>query len=207
MPRNNQSKKKNGAVKKQSSVARRDENRSDLARRDPQLLATPFAFMRRFSEDMDRMFEDFGLGRGLLAPGLERGLDQLGTLGGTAWAPQVEVMERDNELIIRADLPGMSKDDINVDLDDNSLIIRGERRSEREEDEEGYYRSERSYGSFYRRIPLPAGVKTEEANADFSNGVLEITMPAAAKRSEAKNRQIEIRGEGSRSQARAAGQK
>jgi hypothetical protein len=65
--------------------------------------------------------------------------------------------ERDNELIIRADLPGMTKDDIKVDIADNAIAIRGERKSEREEDEEGYYRSERTYGSFYRGIPLPRG--------------------------------------------------
>ena len=96
-----------------------------------------------------------------------------------------------------------------MDLDDNSLVIRGERKTEHEEDEEGYYRSERSYGSFYRRIPLPSGVKAEEASADFRNGVLEITMPAA-KRTDAGRRQLEITGETEeqpRTKARAAGQK
>jgi HSP20 family protein len=130
----------------------------------------------------------------------------LRTLGGGAWAPQVEIFERDNKLVVRTDLPGMTKDDVDVEIDDDSIVIRGERRSEREEDDEGYYRSERSYGSFYRRIPLPSGVNAEEATADFRNGVLEITLPAP-KRAEEKRRRLEIRGEEQpRSKAKAAGQ-
>jgi HSP20 family protein len=113
--------------------------------------------------------------------------------------------------VVRADLPGMSKDDINVEITDDALVIRGERRSEREENEEGYYRSERSYGSFYRRIPLPEGVSAENANATFRNGMLEITM-LAPQRAEQQRRQLEIR-EGtedeqqSRAKQRAAGEK
>jgi len=187
---------------------RRQKEGSDIRRNEPQWLGTPFTFMRRFSEEMDRLFEDFGFGRGLLAPGFERSLD---TLAAATWAPQVEVLERGNQLTIRADLPGMTKNDIKVDVDDNSLVIRGERKSEREEDEEGYYRSERSYGSFYRRIPLPSGAKAEEATADFRNGVLEITMPTS-QTSEEKRRQIEIKGESEREEqprlkAKSAGQK
>ena len=215
MAKNNQSKKKNnnGRSKKRSSesLARTPQGGSDIARREPQFLGTPFTFMRRFSEDMDRLFEDFGFGPGLLAPSFERSLDQLGTLTTATWAPQAEVLERDNQLIIRTDLPGMTKDDINVDINDNSVVIRGERKSEHEEDEEGYYRSERSYGSFYRRIPLPGRAKAGEASADFRNGVLEITMPTS-KTSEEKHRQIEINGESAREEhhrakAKSAGQK
>ena len=214
MAKQNQSgkKKNNGNKGKQSSTALQKSGRSraDISRSERALsTGSPFAFMRRFSEEMDRLFEDFGFGRGWLAPGFERGLDRLESLAEGAWAPQVEVIERDNRLIVRADLPGMTKDDVKVDLDDNSLVIRGERKTEHEEDEEGYYRSERSYGSFYRRIPLPSGVKAEEASADFRNGVLEITMPAA-KRTDAGRRQLEITGETEeqpRAKARAAGQK
>ncbi len=209
MAKNSETKKKNNGGEKQSSALTKTGSQSSgVERREQQGLATPFTFMRRFSEEMDRLFEDFGFGPGWLAPGFESGLDRLGNLASNAWAPQVEVMERDNKLVVRADLPGMLKDDIKIDLEDNSLVIRGERKSEREEDEEGYYRSERSYGSFYRRIPLPSGVNTEEANADFRNGVLEITMPTS-KRTEEKRREIEIRGEGETGQARAksAGQK
>ena len=214
MAKQNQSgkKKNNGNRGKQSSTALQKSGRSraDIGRSERALsTGSPFAFMRRFSEEMDRLFEDFGFGRGWLAPGFERSLDRLETLAEGAWAPQVEVIERDNRLIVRADLPGMTKDDVKVDIDDNSLVIRGERKTEHEEDEEGYYRSERSYGSFYRRIPLPSGVKAEEASADFRNGVLEITMPAA-KRKDAERRQLEITGETEeqpRAKTKAAGQK
>jgi len=216
MARNNQSSKKKKAGngnKQQTSRAMQRVGRSgtDVARREQApSTGSPFAFMRRFSEEMDRLFEDFGFGHGWVAPGFERSLDHLGVLAGTAWAPQVEVLERDNELMIRADLPGMTKDDIKVDIADNAVVIRGERKSEREENEEGYYRSERSYGSFYRRIPLPSGVKAEAANADFRNGVLEITMPAT-QAAEEKRREIEIKGESEREEqprarAKAAGQ-
>ena len=214
MAKQNQSgkKKNNGNRGKQSSTALQKSGRSraDISRSERALsTGTPFAFMRRFSEEMDRLFEDFGFGRGWLAPGFERGLDRLESLAEGPWAPQVEVIERDNRLIVRADLPGMTKDDVKVDLDDNSLVIRGERKTEHEEDEEGYYRSERSYGSFYRRIPLPSGVKAEEASADFRNGVLEITTPAT-KRNDAERRQLEITGETEeqpRAKTKAAGQK
>jgi len=198
-------------ARQQSSktLAREGESRTGMARHEQMgWPASPFTFMRRFSEEMDRLFDDFGLGRGLMAPGFERGLDRMGTFGGGAWAPQVEVMERNNQLTVRADLPGMTKDDITVDIDDDSLIIRGERKSEREENEEGFYRSERSYGSFYRQIPLPSGVNAEEAKADFRNGVLEITMPAP-QRAEEKRRQIEIRSETQeqpRASAKSAGE-
>jgi HSP20 family protein len=105
----------------------------------------------------------------------------------------------------------MTKDDVKVEIADNAVVIRGERKSEREENEKGYYRSERSYGSFYRRIPLPRGVNAEEANADFRNGVLEITM-AATHPAELKRQRIEIKGETEREQqprarAKAAGQR
>ncbi len=217
MAKNNQASKKkkggNGNAQKSSrAVQRAGAAGTDIARRENAPSAgSPFTFMRRFSEEMDRLFEDFGFGRGWLAPGFERGLDQLGTLAGSAWAPQVEVLERDNEMIIRADLPGMTKGDIKVEIADNAIAIRGERKSEREEDEEGYYRSERTYGSFYRRIPLPRGAKPEEASADFRNGVLEITMPTS-QTTEEKSRQIEIKGESERAEqlrakAKSAGQK
>ncbi|HKR60489.1 MAG TPA: Hsp20/alpha crystallin family protein [Pyrinomonadaceae bacterium] len=187
--------------------------RTDLSRREQFAPGTtsPFTFMRRFSEEMDRLFEDFGFGRGLVAPTFESSLDRLGALGSAAWSPQVEVFERDNQLVVRADLPGMTRDDITVDVNDDALIIRGERKSEREENEEGYYRSERSYGSVYRRIPLPQGVNAENARADFRNGVLEIKMPAS-QLAEQRRRQIEIRGEAQageqpQTKAKAAGQR
>jgi HSP20 family protein len=145
-----------------------------LARREQFTPLSPFSFMRRFSEEMDRLFEDFGFGgSALFSPSFSRGFEE------TAfdWSPQTEVFQRGGELIVRADLPGMTKDNINVDIEDDQIVIRGERRDEREESEEGFYHTERSYGSFYRAIPLPPGIDADQANAIFNNGVLEITLP------------------------------
>jgi HSP20 family protein len=138
----------------------------------PSAQPSPFSFMRRFGEEMDRLFEDFGFG------GLGRGLmsSDIGGLGRTAWSPQIEMFEREGKLVVRADLPGMNKDDVKVDLEDDAITIQGERKSEHEENREGYYRTERSYGSFSRTIPLPEGVNGEDAKASFRNGVLEIVM-------------------------------
>ena len=158
---------------------------------------TAGSLVRRFVDEVDRLAEDFGVGRGLFSS-LERGLP------GGAWSPQVEMFERDGELVLRADLPGLSKDDVKVELADNAVTITGERRDEREEKREGFYSSERSYGRFYRRLPLPQGVNTEDARASFHDGVLEVTMPAA--KAEAKTpRKLEISGETQpKSRAKAA---
>lgn len=147
---------------------------------------SPFSFLRRFSEEMDRLFEDFGFGGNLMSP-------NFGNFETAMWSPQTEIFRRGNELVVQADLPGMSKDDINVDIEDNQIIIRGERRSERESDEEGSYYTERSYGSFYRSIPLPEDIDTEQAEANFRDGVLEITMPLPEQKSRGKRLEI---GEG-----------
>jgi HSP20 family protein len=154
-----------------------------LSRREqilPTMLASPFSFMRRFGEDMEQLFEDFGLG-GVMP----RGLNQI-----AAWAPEVEVFQREGQLVIRADLPGVDKDNVQIELRDDSVVIRGEREEERKEEDEGFYRTERSYGSFYREIPLPAGADTENATANFRDGVLEITMPAP--QGESRVRQLQI---------------
>jgi HSP20 family protein len=151
---------------------------------------SPFAFMRRFNDEMDWLFQNFGFGRGFPESSLGREMGMFGESGPSMWSPQVEVFERGGELVVRADLPGMTKDDVEVDIAGNALVIRGERRSERDEKEEGYYRTERSYGSFYRAISLPEGVAGENAEATFRNGVLEITMPAPER---TERRRLEIR--------------
>jgi HSP20 family protein len=168
---------------------------------------SPFTFMRRFSEEMDRLFGEYGLGRGWLSPAVEGGLERLTSLGNSKFSPQVEVFERDNTLVVRADLPGVTKDKVTIVIANEAVVIRGERKSERDKDAAGYYRSERSYGNFYRRIPLPEGVRIDRATADFRDGVVEISIPAG-ERVEMKRRQIEIRGERGaqpRSKAKAAG--
>lgn len=166
---------------------------------------SPFSFMRRFSEEMDRLFEDFGFGRGWLGPsfGRESFPASFGELGQSLWSPQVEMFEREGQLLVRADLPGLTREDVKVEVTDNAITLSGERRNENEEKGEGYYRSERSYGSFYRQIALPEGVNPDNANATFSNGVLEITMQAPQRESRA--RRLEIK-EGGASEERARAQ-
>ena len=162
---------------------------------------SPFSLMRRMMEDMDRVFEDFGLGRSFgfgrgLSPlwgGAGQGLWSDATDGGTTlWSPAIEVFEQGNNLVVRADLPGLSKDDVNVDVTDDAITIEGERRSESEDRGEGFYRSERSYGRFFRSIPLPEGTDANKADATFKDGVLEITLPAP-KREQRRGRKIQIR--------------
>ena len=147
-------------------------------------IGTPFGMMRRMMDDMDRLFENFGFGRSpaLSTWSLFDDIDSASRLpstrqAATLWSPPIEIFERDNDLVVRADLPGLSKDDVNVDIDNGVLTLSGERRSEHEEERQGYFRSERSYGSFSRSIPLPEGVNEDQVNASFKDGVLEVTMP------------------------------
>jgi HSP20 family protein len=158
-----------------------------LFRREAWPSYTPFGMMRRFADEMDRMFEGFGF------PSMERFGKSFGSWGMERFSPQIDIFERDSKLIVRADLPGMTKDDINVEVTEDAVVIEGERKYEHEQNVKGIYRSERSYGHFRREIPLPEGVKTENATANFKNGVLEVTFDAAQA---ARNRKrLEIQGE------------
>jgi HSP20 family protein len=173
----------------------RSENR--LAQREPGAWSPdPFGFLRRFTHELDRVFDDFGLGRGGLFPGFGRGglaslrsRDREDT--SDVWNPDIEVFHRGNELVIRADLPGLNKDDVKVEVTEDAITIQGERRREHEEEREGVYRSELSYGSFFRTIPLPEGAITEQAKATFKNGVLEIVVPAPPEQAN-RGRRLEI---------------
>lgn len=146
---------------------------------------SPYSTMRRMADDMDRLFESFGLVRTGLGqlPMLGAGPDggswsDLSALEQSAWTPQVEAFRRGDKLVVRADLPGLRKEDVKVEVEDGVLEISGERREEHEEDRDDYYRSERSYGQFYRAIPLPDGVDESRCEASFRDGVLEVTVPA-----------------------------
>ena len=164
--------------------AESNRQQSGLARREPFGLssASPFgSIFQRWNDEMDRFFSDFGVGRNRLA-GAQ----------GALWSPQVEVFQRGNELIVRAELPGLSKDDVKVEINDNVLTIQGERKQEHEEEREGWYRNERSYGSFYRAIPLPEGTISDSAKASFKNGVLEITLQAPPQEV-SRGRRLEIK--------------
>lgn len=156
---------------------------------------SPFALMRRLSEDMDRLFTNVGLGS-MLTPFLGgNGRDLWSeplSADITPWSPQVDLFRRGDELIIRADLPGLSKDDISLDVEDNTLTIRGERQQESNEDRDGYYWNERQYGAFQRTIPLPEGANAENTSAQFRDGVLEIAVPAPIQ-GQRRGKNIQIR--------------
>src|SRR5205823_11487267 len=115
-------------------------------------LSSPFALMDRMTDEMDqvfgRMFSDLGWPR---RSRLSR--DLFGSSAGERpWAPRVEAFQKGDRFIVRADLPGLKRDDVQVELAENALTIRGERHEEQEEEREGYYHSEREYGQFYRTI-------------------------------------------------------
>lgn len=108
------------------------------------------------------------------------------------WSPHIEMYERDGKLVITADLPGLKRDDVNIELHPDHIVLQGSRQQEQTTNERGYYRSERSYGSFYRSIPLPEGVDGDSARATFEDGVLRIEMKAPERR---QPRRLQIDGD------------
>jgi len=151
---------------------------------------SPFSFMRHFAEDMERLYEGF---EGLRFPSFfgREFLPFRKEFEHVDWVPKVEVLQHNEELTLRAELPGLTKDDIKVEVTDKALTLSGERKEEKEEKREGYYRTERNYGSFYRRIPLPEGVNTDKVTATFNNGMLEVTLQVP--KSELRSRRVEIK--------------
>ena len=125
---------------------------------------------------MERLFDDFGGYRVFRVSSNERSFPFGREFENVAWTPKIEVLRNNGDMTVRAELPGLTKDDVKVELTDEALTISGERKEEKEEKREGFYRSERSYGTFYRQIPLPQGVDAEKATATFNNGVLEVTV-------------------------------
>jgi HSP20 family protein len=136
--------------------------------------ADPFGMLRQMTKDFDRLFDE----------GAFR-FPFFGKMAKTAWTPGIDVFEKNNALVTKIDLPGMKKEDIKVEITDGYLAISGERKTEAEEKKDDYYRCEREYGTFYRSVPLPEGVKAEDIKATFADGVLEVWVPlppiAAAK--------------------------
>ena len=98
------------------------------------------------------------------------------------WVPATDLVETDTEYVLRADLPGLSQEDVSIELDDNVLRISGERRAEHEQREEGFYRLERAFGSFSRSLTLPEGVDADAIRAGFADGVLEVKVPKPEQR-------------------------
>ncbi len=133
---------------------------------------------------MERLFEGMRGGRPRLWHDFE-------VQGG--WLPDIEVFEQKGQLVVRADVPGMSKDDVTVTIGDATLTIEGERKLDREDRRQGCYRCERAYGHFRRCLGLPDGVEVEKARASFKDVVLEVTMPAP-RSAEKQGRRLDIVG-------------
>jgi HSP20 family protein len=142
----------------------------------------------RWERDMDRMMEDF-FGRRLRPWWPER---WSGTEEFDMKTPVVDVFEEKDDVVVKAEVPGMDKDNIEVTLSDSTLTIKGEKKKEEEIKEDNYYRSERSYGSFVRTLDLPKEVHADKVKATFKNGVLEVRMP---KTEEAKAKEIKVKVE------------
>jgi HSP20 family protein len=123
-----------------------------------------------FQREINRLFEDFW--RDVDLPMFRRA-----ERGGGFITPKVDVSEDDKEIVVLAELPGLDEKDVEVTMSDNALIIKGEKKAEREERERGYTYRERSYGAFQRAIPLDVDVLADQVAATFKNGVLTITLP------------------------------
>jgi HSP20 family protein len=140
---------------------------------------SPLAEIARWEQQMERRFADLFSGR------IARLWDEDDA---EMTEPALDLFEDDNEIVVKAELPGMTKDDIQISFADNVLTIRGEKKKEEEESDKNYYRAERVYGAFVRSLVLPGEVNPDKARAVFKNGVLEIRMPKteAAKKKEIK---------------------
>lgn len=155
--------------RKGSEIARRDEGDHPLLGLQREMNRVFDSFWRRFDQPLGALDGPFG--------------QQL---------PRADVVETEKTVEVSLELPGMDEKDIDVSLTEDTLTIKGEKKLEREESRKGYYLSERSYGSFYRTIPLPPGVATDGAEAKFKKGVLTITLPKTAEAA-AKVKKIEVK--------------
>ena len=148
----------------------------------------PFMGLTHWERDMDRMMEDF-FGRRARPWWPERWSR---TEEMEVKPPIVDVFEEKDDIVVKAELPGIEKDNIQVNLTDHTLTIKGEKKKEEEVKEENYYRAERSYGSFLRTLDLPRDVRADQVKASFKNGILEVRMP---KTEEAKAKEIKVKVE------------
>jgi HSP20 family protein len=159
----------------------------------------PFRDLRSLQDEVNRLFST-NLGRGFGDEGLSRG----------AWMPSVDIFENKDSIVLEAELPGMNREDFELTVENNVLTLRGERRFEKKDEADNYHRVERAYGSFTRSFTLPQTVSSENASAEYKNGVLRVVLH---KREEVKARRIEIAGESAEGQtpktieAKAEGQK
>ena len=148
----------------------------------------PFRELRSLQDDVNRLFSS----------SFNRSGDNELMRG--AWSPSVDIYENKDHIVLEAELPGMSREDFDLSVENNVITLRGERHFEKKEDTDNYHRVERAYGSFLRSFTLPNTVSAEGANADYRNGVLRVTLP---KREETKARRIEVKGESKTIEAKA----
>jgi HSP20 family protein len=164
------------------SDRRKKAEEKTMAEKEEQRVAIrPFRPLRGLwdlRDEMDRLWEGFPA-----LPRFRRPIEE------PAW-PAVDVFDRNGFLVVKADVPGMTAKDIEVSVTEDGITISGERSEEKEVKEKDYYRSERSYGSFMRQVPLPAGADRDKAEATFKDGVLEISFPL---KEEAKHKKIEVK--------------
>jgi HSP20 family protein len=139
------------------------------------LRVSPFAMMREFASEMDRVFHSSR------------------TESASAdWSPTIDVQQDNGSMTVVAELPGVKKDEIKVEVNDQELVIEGERRREHQESHDGYYRLERSYGHFYRSIALPDGAKADQIKAELKEGLLRVSIPIAEQTK--KSREVQVAG-------------
>ena len=136
---------------------------------------TPFSLMKAISDDIEAFFNEAGMGVGRWPIGA-----RLFDRTHAGWMPAVEVEEKDGKLFFRADLPGMTREGIKVEIGEGLLTIEGERTESKKEKTDEYFRTERSYGHFSRTMALPETVKTDSATASFKDGVLEVSFEIVA---------------------------
>jgi HSP20 family protein len=148
----------------------------------------PFMGLTSWEREMDRMMDDL-FGR-RMRPWWPSIWPRAGD--GEFITPMVDVYEEKDDIVVKAELPGLGKDDVEVNISESELTLKGEKKKEETIDEENYYRCERSYGTFLRSVDLPADVQADKVKASFKNGVLEIRMP---KTEEAKTKEIKIKVE------------
>ncbi len=140
----------------------------------------PFGEMLRMQSEVDRIFSRLG------APAHPE------MVGSVAWMPKIDVKSKGDDVTIHAELPGIDPADVDIDLSDNVLTIKGERKMEEEKEDEGWLIHESSFGSFERSVMLPEGVKPEDIKADYRDGVLEIHIPKALAEAKPKHTRIAI---------------
>ena len=138
-----------------------------MARTKETMFTEPGMLMRRIFSDLDPWLEP----RAWPFAGLRKPLADF------PWMPELEMKERDHQLMIKVDLPGLNKENVAVSVTDKGVVIEGERTHETQDQKNDWFTTERSYGRFYRLVPLPEGVKREAVKASFKEGVLEVTVP------------------------------